>query len=117
MKTLTCIVCPKGCALTVDATKEEVTGNGCARGREYGLTEVKNPARVLTTAVTVKNAIHPRLPVKTSQPIPKGKLLEAMAVIDTVQVSSPVTIGDVIVHNLLDTGADLIACRTMQSAR
>ena len=113
MKTLTCIVCPKGCTLNVDVSKEEVTGNGCARGRDYGLTEVKNPTRVLTTTVAIDNAIHPRLPVKTAFPIPKGKLLEAMAVIDGIRVSAPVKIGDVIIPNLLDTGADLVACSNM----
>ena len=113
MKTLTCIVCPKGCTLTVDAAKGEVTGQGCTRGKDYGITEVTNPTRVLTTTVAIANAIHPRLPVKTSRPIPKGKLSEAMEVIAAVRVSSPVQLGDVIVPNFLDTGADLVACSTM----
>ena len=113
MKTLTCIVCPKGCTLTVDAACENVTGNGCSRGRDYGLNEVKNPTRVLTTTVAIENAVHPRLPVKTSAPIPKGKLLEAMAFIATVRVTSPVRLGDVIVPDFLNTGADLVACRNM----
>ena len=113
MKTLTCIVCPKGCTLSVDISKEEVTGNGCTRGKEYGLTEVKNPTRVLTTTVAIENAIHRRLPVKTNRPIPKGKLLEAMGVIEGIQVNAPVQSGAVIVHNLLNTGADLVACSNM----
>lgn len=113
MKTLTCIVCPKGCTLNVDVGKGEVTGNGCTRGKDYALAEVTNPTRVLTTTVAIENALHPRLPVKTSHPIPKGMLTEAMALIDTVRVSSPVHLGDVIVPNLLGTGADLIACSSM----
>lgn len=113
MKTLTCIVCPKGCTLTVDAVHEKVTGNGCSRGKDYGLTEVKNPIRVLTTTVAIENAAHPRLPVKTSAPIPKGKLREAMAFIDTVRVTAPVQPGDVIVPDFLNTGTDLVACRSM----
>ena len=113
MKTVTCIVCPKGCTLNVDIDKGVVTGNGCTRGKDYGIAEVTNPTRVLTTTVSIDNAIHPRLPVKTSAPIPKGKLLEAMAVIDGIRVSAPICIGDVIVSDLLNTGADLIACRDM----
>lgn len=113
MKTLTCIVCPKGCALSVDAEKKEVTGHGCKRGQDYGLAEVTNPTRVLTTTVAIDCATASRLPVKTSAPIPKGKLLEAMAVIETIRVTSPVQIGDVIYPNLLDTGIDLIACSRM----
>lgn len=114
MKTLTCIVCPRGCTLRVDISKEEVTGHGCARGKDYGLTEVKNPTRVLTTTVAIENAIQPRLPVKTASPIPKGKLQEAMTVIGGIRVSAPVKIGDVILRNLLDTGVDLVACQTME---
>lgn len=113
MKTLTCIVCPKGCTLSVDISKEEVSGNGCSRGKEYGLTEVRNPTRILTTTVAIENAIHPRLPVKTNRPIPKGKLLEAMAAIQNIRVRAPVKIGDVIVEDLLGTGADLVACGNM----
>ena len=113
MKTLTCIVCPKGCTLTVDAAKKEVTGNGCSRGKDYGLAEVTNPTRVLTTTVAIDCAIQARLPVKTSAPIPKGKLLEAMTLIETIRVTSPVALGDVIYANLLDTDADLVACSSM----
>ena len=113
MKTLTCIICPKGCSLTVDAAKREVTGNGCSRGTDYGIAEVTNPTRVLTTTVAIDNALHPRLPVKTSRPIPKGKLLEAMSVIDTLRVAAPVQLGDVIVPDFLNTGADLVACSSM----
>jgi CxxC motif-containing protein len=113
MKTLTCIVCPKGCTLNVDADKKEVTGQGCSRGRDYGIAEVTNPTRVLTTTVAIDNALHPRLPVKTAAPIPKGKLREAMTLIDTIRVTAPVRLGDVIYPNLLDTGVDLVACSTM----
>lgn len=111
MKTLTCIVCPKGCTLRVNAG--EVTGQGCNRGKDYGIAEVTNPTRVLTTTVAIENAIHPRLPVKTAAPIPKGKLLEAMAVIDNIRITAPVQLGDVVYPNLLDTGIDLVACRSM----
>lgn len=114
MKTLTCIVCPKGCSLRVDTDKMEVTGNSCPRGKDYGIAEVTNPTRVLTTTVAINGALHPRLPVKTSSPIPKGKLLEAMAVIQQIRISAPVHIGDVITPDLLNTGADLIACRNME---
>ena len=113
MKTLTCIVCPKGCTLRVDADKREVTGQGCSRGKDYGLNEVTNPTRVLTTTVAIENALQPRLPVKTARPIPKGKLLEAMAVIDTLRVTAPVQLGDVIIPDLLGTGIPLVACSSM----
>ncbi len=113
MRILTCIVCPKGCTLTVEADKKEVTGHGCSRGKDYALAEVVNPTRVLTTTVAIDNPDHRRLPVKTSAPIPKGKLPEAMQTLETIRVASPVRIGDVIVSNILGTGIDLVACADM----
>ena len=113
MKEITCIVCPKGCTLTVDRANGKVTGNSCDRGKDYGLAEVTNPTRVLTTTVAIDNAIESRLPVKTSAPIPKRTLPEAMAVIDKIRITAPVQLGQVIYPNLLDTGVDLVACRSM----
>lgn len=112
MKELICIVCPKGCRLKVDRDNN-VTGNACPRGEKYALAEITNPTRMLTTTVRIYNAIHPRLPVKTSSPIPKGKMFEVMELIDGIRVAAPVAIGDVIVHDVLGTGVDIIACADM----
>ena len=73
MTELICIVCPKGCHLTVDeAHNFEVSGYGCPRGKEYGHKELTNPTRTLTSIVRIDGAIHPCCPVKTSGDIPKG---------------------------------------------
>ena len=36
-----------------------------------------------------------------------------MTVIGTIRVTAPVQLGDVIIPNFLNTGADLVACRNM----
>ena len=73
MKELICIVCPKGCRLRVDENDGyKVTGNTCPRGEEYGKMELTNPTRTITSTVAVRGAAHPRCPVKTTKPIPKG---------------------------------------------
>jgi CxxC motif-containing protein len=116
MKELICIVCPKGCHLRVDEENGfAVTGNSCPRGESYGKTELQNPTRVLTSTVCISGGIHRRLPVKTNTPIPKGLLFEAMRCLDTVKVQAPVHAGEVIVSNLLSTGADVVAARDMAS--
>jgi CxxC motif-containing protein len=51
--------------------------------------------------------------VKTSVPIPKEKLLEAMSLIGQLEVTAPVSMGAVLLNNLLGTGADLVACKTV----
>lgn len=114
MKELICIVCPRGCHLRVDEENGyAVTGNSCARGAEYGRTELTNPTRVLTSTVAVEGGAHPRCPVKTNAPIPKGKLFEAMAALDGIVLQAPVALGQVVVENVCGTGADFIATRSL----
>ena len=62
---LICIVCPKGCHLTAEQTAEgwQIAGYGCPRGQQYGVAEMTNPTRVVTSTVRITGGIHPRLPV------------------------------------------------------
>ena len=117
MKELICIVCPRGCHLTVDEDHGyAVTGNSCPRGAEYGKTELQNPTRTLTTTVCIQGGLHRRLPVRTSVAISKRLLPAAMAEAARVRLQAPVEAGQVILHDLLGTGADLIASRAMPEA-
>lgn len=115
VKSLTCIACPVGCQLEVTINGDDitVTGNTCNRGPEYAVNELTNPTRVLTTTVAIKNGFLNRLPVVTSQEIPKGKLFEAMEVINKTIVEAPVKVKDVIIKDLLGTGVDVVASRSM----
>ena len=116
MKELICIVCPKGCHLKVDEENGyAVTGNSCPRGAEYGKNELSNPTRMLTSTVCIEGGIYPRLPVKTSRAIPKSLLFAAMDEIAKVRLTAPVTCGQVLIPNLLGTGADLVASRDMEA--
>ncbi|NLZ75036.1 MAG: DUF1667 domain-containing protein [Erysipelotrichia bacterium] len=111
---LICIGCPKGCKLLVDENNDHsVTGHSCQIGVEYGRNEVLNPTRVLTTIVKIENGIHNCLPVKSSKPLPKNKLIEASRFLKDIVVKSPVKTNQVIVKNILDTGIDIIATRDM----
>lgn len=115
-KNMTCIVCPIGCQMTIEDKPDgtyEVTGNTCKRGAKYAVNEMTNPTRVIPTTVVIKNAMLPRLPVKTAEPIPKGKIFEAMDVINNVIVEAPVKTGDIVVENLLGLGINVVSTRTM----
>lgn len=114
MRELTCTVCPKGCRLSVDETKDfAVTGAGCRRGEAYGKAELTDPRRTLTTTVVLEGGALPRLPVKTDRPIPKDRLRAAMDAAATVHVSAPVTVGQVLLRDICHTGADLVATRSL----
>ena len=108
MKEFTCIVCPKGCRIFVDGDGY-MKGAGCARGTLYVADELKNPMRMVTSTVKIKGAQLPRLPVKTSAPIPKAMMLRASAALNDVVLHAPVRRGDIVLQNVLDTGIDFIA--------
>ncbi len=112
-KNLTCIVCPRGCTLTVtlDPTAANpvvsVEGQGCKRGADYATAECTHPTRVLTTtAPTVDGGV---VPCKTDRPIPRELLFEAMKAVNSLSAPATVRIGDILLENLLDTGANIVA--------
>ena len=107
---LTCIICPRGCQLHVTVADDgniTVTGNTCARGKDYGVTELTHPTRTLTT--TVLTADGSMLSVRTNAPVPKEKLFDCMKAVNAVVVDHDIDYGDVVIPNILETGADLIA--------
>ncbi len=118
-RSLICINCPMGCHLEVEKDKNGewlITGNQCKRGITYAINEMTAPVRVLTTTVKVSNGLYRRLPVRTSDAIPKEKLFEAMQMINQVTVQAPVKVGDVIINDILGTGIDVLASRSLDCA-
>ena len=113
MKELTCIVCPRGCRLTID-DELNVTGNSCPRGAQYAKDELTNPKRMITSFVRVKNRENTVTSVKTSTSIPKGMIFDVMNEIDKVRVSAPTKIGDIAIKNVLNTGADIIITKNIK---
>ena len=64
---------------------------------------------MLTTTVKVEGGKSYVVPVKSANPIPKGMMMDCMKVINEASVKAPVSIGDVVVENILGTGVDIIA--------
>jgi len=110
---LTCIICPRGCQLSVDINKEntEVTGNACPKGKQYAIDECTNPTRTVTTTVRVSNREDTMVSVKTATPVSKKDIFKVMEKIREISVIAPVKIGDVIIKNLC--GADIIATKNI----
>ena len=111
-KSLTCIICPRGCHLEIDDDLN-VTGNSCPRGAKYAVQEITDPRRTVTSTVRVDSDILPMLPVKTKEPVKKGDVAKVMEVINRVKAKPPVHIGDIIVANIAETGVDLVATREL----
>ncbi len=114
-----CKVCPVGCNLKIvkDETLDSeysVEGNRCNRGKEYGINEVLEPSRVLTSRVLLNNGPMGRLPVKTNGVIPENLVDECMEIIKVTEVSAPIEKGDIIIENILGTGVDVVAARRVK---
>ena len=112
MRDLICIMCPKGCHLKVD-DELNVTGNACPRGATYGKQEIIDPRRYLTSTVKLISKTCSRLPVISSGDLPKNKVSEVIKYLDTIEVSTPVKVKDVIVKDVLGLGVDIVATRTI----
>ena len=112
MKTreLTCIVCPRGCALKVELSDEgavlSVSGNICKRGETYANNECTNPQRTVTS--TVRCADGEVVSCKTSTTVPKALVFDVMKEINSVVAPASVKIGDVVITDVLGTGADVV---------
>jgi CxxC motif-containing protein len=108
-----CIGCPMGCQATLKIDEQgeiiKVTGCKCKSGRQWVVEEYRNPVRVLTATVLTEGSLQPLLPVRTNKPIVKTKLLEAATILAKVRVSPPIRAGQVILPNLLNTGANVVA--------
>lgn len=106
---LTCIVCPKGCQLHVELNGSEVvsvTGNTCPRGKQYAIDECTHPMRTITSTVRAANG--EVVPVKTNRTIPKELMFDCMKEINRATLKTPARIGDVVIKDVLGTGADVV---------
>ncbi|MCC8025887.1 MAG: DUF1667 domain-containing protein [Clostridium sp.] len=111
-KTITCVICPSGCSVVVEGEGEKiacVSGNRCPRGREYAVNEFICPVRTLTSSVAVRHGRRPVVSVRTTGPVPKERIQECMGVITSLEVEAPIQMYQKIVHNISNTGVDLVA--------
>ena len=106
----TCIICPKGCDITVTLDDKgditSITGQTCRRGEEYARNEITNPVRTLTTTVAIDGG--GVIPVRTNKAIPKRLLFDAMKEINGKSVPKNAKAGYVVIKGLLGTDADVV---------
>lgn len=117
-----CRVCPVGCNLKIikdelNPSSYVVEGNQCGRGSVYGIKEILEPSRIITSRVLLDNGPMSRLPVKTNGIIPHELVDKCMDIIKETRVSAPINKGDIIIKNILGTGADLIATRKVNNLK
>ena len=116
IRNLTCIVCPKGCQLTVELDDNKkvlsVTGQTCKRGEVYANNECTAPMRTITTtAAVIGGGV---VPVKTDKTVPKEMMFDCMKVINEARVAPNATLGTVVIENILGTGANVVTTRNVK---
>jgi len=110
---LTCIICPRGCALQVESEDKKIIsiiGNSCPRGIKYAEDECINPQRTVTSTVRCEDGRV--VAVKTDRTIPKDKVFECMKIINSTTAHLPLSIGDVIISNIFD--ANVVATENVR---
>jgi CxxC motif-containing protein len=88
-------------------------GARCKHGKEYARKEFHFPERTLTSTVRVKGGRLRLVPVRTSRPIAKGKMLRCMGLLARLEVKAPILRGEVLLKNIARSGADVIATRSV----
>jgi CxxC motif-containing protein len=119
VKLLRCIVCPEGCMLFTDYNEiddrlTKIEGYKCKRGIKFAEEELRNPVRILTTTIGIDSKKINRLPVRSSIPAPKAKIFEMVREAKKIKVKPPIKVGDVLTHNFLNTGVDIISSTTIE---
>ncbi|NLC02954.1 MAG: DUF1667 domain-containing protein [Tissierellia bacterium] len=119
-KEMICIVCPVGCHMQISEDKESetgyrVTGATCNRGPIYGVKELSNPTRLLTSTVKIHGGILPRIPVRTDTEIPKNKIFEVMEVINSIELNAPIKMGQILADNVLGLGVNIISSKSVSA--
>ena len=113
-KTLTCIICPRGCSLCADIQGEQVsvTGHTCPKGEEYAVNECLHPVRTVTATVRVANRHNTMVSVKTETPVAKAAMMKVMDALRATAVNVPLTIGDEILADVC--GSRIIVTKAVQ---
>ncbi|MCL2817739.1 MAG: FAD-dependent oxidoreductase [Clostridiales bacterium] len=108
---LVCILCPTGCVIKVCGSVDgySIENHACEKGEEYARSELESPARHITSTVAVNGDPFTRLPVRTSKPVPKEKIMQAMREIRALQVSAPVAYHQALIRGVAGCDADIIA--------
>lgn len=105
---LVCIKCPRGCHLKVTKLKDgkiKVEGNSCPRGEEYGISEMTQPQRTITT---VKKTKFGTISLVTNKPIDKKLYFDVLKIVKQKPEPKNPQPNQVFIKGVLGTDVDVI---------
>lgn len=114
-KEIVCIVCPNGCKMNVvinETNKVVLVENAlCKNGEGYATDEIQCPKRSLTSTIKVIGGDIQLVSVRSDKTIPKGKIQQALCELKNLELKAPIEYHQIIVSDLLGTGANIIATK------
>lgn len=116
---MVCVLCPTGCDLEVEIEggKARVSGQQCEKGVDFAVRESLAPMRNLATAVPARSSPaggpDRMVPVRLTAAIPRDSMFKVLAEIAKLRPGLPVRRGQVLMRDVLGTGADVIVTRTL----
>jgi CxxC motif-containing protein len=113
---MTCLLCPAGCELEVrdEGGRIEVSGQECDKGAGFAESEVRSPMRNLATSVPIRGSRTRMVSVRLSGPVPRDRVFPVLDAIAVLRPEAPVRRGQVLIADILGTGVDVIATRTVE---
>ena len=115
-ETLTCIMCPVSCELNVIRNDDgiQVEGSQCGRGVDFAEEEILHPKRNLATSIPISGKNFRMLSILLSDRVSRHLLMDILKEIAVIRIDPPVYRGQVLADNILNSGADVIATRTVE---
>jgi len=72
--------------------------------------------RTIASSVVVKGGVLPLASVRLSRPVKKALIFPIMQKINTTCLTAPVHIGQIVLHNVCDSGSDVIVTKNVKRA-
>ncbi len=112
---LTCVLCPLGCELEVTGKKDhpEISGNLCDKGVGFAIEEVLDPKRNLATSVPLEGSVTRMVSVRLSGRVPRDLIFPILSEIGRLRPEAPVRRGQILLADVLGSGVDVVATRTV----
>lgn len=116
-RTYICIICPNGCEIEVNYTPgtEDInlSGAGCQRGEAYVRQELTEPKRTISSSIRTAHGELPLASVRLDKPVKREIIPAVMEEIRKIKVEAPVSIGDIVIHDVLGSGSDVIITKNV----
>jgi CxxC motif-containing protein len=100
--------------VTLSGQHVTTNGNKCIKGLEFAEEEMLDPKRNLATSVPIAGQHFQMLSVRLSQRVSRQLLFLILQEIARLRPIPPVTCGTVLIKNVLGSGADVIATRSVR---